>query len=139
MSNISNFFFENQKIAICFSGGIDSSYLLFEAIRHGIEVKPYFVRTSFCKYSDITNAVSICKSMNLDLSIIDIDIFSSDKVISNKVDRCYQCKMKMLDSIVFKAKLDGFFTVVDGTNASDLKNSRPGIRALREFGVLSPL
>ena len=71
--------------------------------------------------------------------MIDIDTLSFSEVAANTPDRCYLCKKNVFTPIKEISESDGRLRVIDATNASDDPSSRPGMRALRELGVVSPL
>ena len=68
-----------------------------------------------------------------------VDELENPKVIANGIDRCYHCKKELFSKALEFAKQNGYAVVLDGTNADDHKSYRPGIRAIRELGVISPL
>ena len=68
-----------------------------------------------------------------------MDILCRKEVTANPADRCYYCKRALFETLVSAARKDGFSLVLDGTNASDDLSDRPGVRALRELEVRSPL
>ena len=125
--------------ALGFSGGTDSSYLLREAVECGADVRPYFVDTCFNHSGDLERAVSFCRNLDVQLEVVPLDIMSEPCVQSNGPDRCYWCKMAIFSHVRERAHASGRRAVVDGTNASDLESERPGMRAIRELGVRSPL
>ena len=127
------------RLAVAFSGGCDSSYLLYSAVASGIVVKAYTVRSAFQTGSEIGRAAEFARSIGADLEIIDIDVLGDPAVRSNPVDRCYHCKRAVFDSITECARRDGFDVIADGTNATDDPDGRPGMRALKELGIVSPL
>lgn len=135
---LDRFFSENKKQAIAFSGGVDSSFLLYEAVKHHSEFKAYYVKTQFQPATEMRSAIDFAKGLGVELDIIELDILSSE-IVSNPEDRCYLCKKRIFDTILNKATKDGISVVVDGTNASDMNVVRPGIRALKELGIRSPL
>ena len=73
------------------------------------------------------------------MEVLPIDVLCHEKVTANPPDRCYHCKQQIFGKILEKAKADGFSLVLDGTNASDDAADRPGMRALAELKVRSPL
>ena len=73
------------------------------------------------------------------MTVLEVDILSNAAVTANPPDRCYHCKRTIFSSILAKAKDDGYSLVIDGSNASDDAGDRPGMRALRELEVRSPL
>lgn len=133
------FFENNPKIALAFSGGVDSSYLLYAAIQHGAQVRAYYVKAAFQPQFELDDAVRLADELNADLKILSLDILAEPEIITNPENRCYYCKRKMFSAIWQAAKADGFAVVMDGTNASDDAGDRPGMRALRELSIRSPL
>ncbi len=136
---IEEFFGSNGKLAIAFSGGVDSAYLLAEAVRCGADVRAYYVRSQFQPEFERDDARRLAKTIGADLTEIGADVLSDETVASNPADRCYHCKQLIMGTILRSAKADGYEMVCDGTNASDDVSDRPGFRALGELGVRSPL
>lgn len=137
--NIKRFFTENPRLAIGFSGGCDSSYLLYIAKKYGADVKPYFVKTAFQPEFELKDAERLAKDVGVDLAVLEADIFQNADIIRNGADRCYFCKKIIFGALVDAARKDGYSLVADGTNASDDAGDRPGMRALSELAVRSPL
>lgn len=136
---LSEFFGEHKKAAIAFSGGVDSSYLLYEAVAGGADVCAYYVNTPFQPAFELEDAKRVAAYVNARMKIIEADILSREEVVANPQDRCYYCKQRIFGTILKAASADGFSEVWDGTNASDDEADRPGMRALKELQVLSPL
>ena len=136
---IQDFFTEYPKVAVAFSGGVDSAYLLYAAKKYAKEVKAYYVCTAFQPEFEKNDAKRFAKEFEIDMTIIEKDILSSKEVVKNPPDRCYLCKKILFSAILETAKKDGFPVLLDGTNASDDSADRPGMKALCELQVLSPL
>ncbi len=133
------FFEKNEKVALGFSGGVDSSYLLYVGKKCSANIQPYFVKTSFQPEFELEDAKLLAESLDVDLKIIYLDVLSDEIIANNPEDRCYYCKNLILSNLIRAAKKDGYEVVIDGTNASDDIGDRPGIKALRELEVRSPL
>lgn len=133
------FFKENNKVAIGFSGGVDSSYLLYAGKKCGAQIQPYFVKTQFQPEFELEDAKNFAKFLDIDLKIIELNVLENEVITKNPEDRCYYCKNVIFSNLISEAKKDGFNLIVDGTNASDDIDDRPGIKALREMKVRSPL
>ena len=73
------------------------------------------------------------------MKVLPVDVLASETVTANPPDRCYHCKQMIFRTILAAAEADGFTVLLDGTNASDDAGDRPGMRALRELSVRSPL
>ena len=127
------------NIAVALSGGVDSSYLAYAAKQSGIPCKAYTVKSQFVPQFELNDAKKIAEFIDIPLEIIDIDVLAHDDVTSNPDNRCYYCKHHVFTTISEYAKCDGFTVVCDGTNASDDIDDRPGMRAIAELSVKSPL
>ena len=136
---LQDFFCENPRAAIAFSGGVDSAYLLSEAIRCGAQVKAYYVKTAFQPRFELEDACRLVEELGGDMEILPVDILCHSIIAANPADRCYHCKKVIFETILQAARRDGFTLLLDGTNASDDASDRPGMRALRELSVCSPL
>lgn len=132
---LSAFFEQHPKVALAFSGGTDSAFLLHVARKLGVDVKPYFIQTPFQPQFELEDA----RKLAPDVTIVPLDILENENVASNPENRCYHCKLEMLLQLKEQAKADGYEVLLDGTNASDQWEDRPGMKALEEVGVLSPL
>ena len=129
------FFKEHPKAAIAFSGGVDSAYLLHASKAAGCHVTPYFVKTPFQPEFELEDA----KKLAPNLKILEFDLLDLQNIANNCEKRCYFCKKTLLKRLKEAANADGFTEIWDGTNASDAFDDRPGMKALEELGVLSPL
>lgn len=136
---LKDFFRENPRAALAFSGGVDSAYLLYAAIRYGAKVKAYYVRSAFQPQFEMEDAKRLAEELGAELRVLDVDILADRQVASNPANRCYYCKKNLFTAIAEAAAEDGFELLLDGTNASDEEGDRPGMRALRELAVRSPL
>ncbi|BBF43763.1 ATP-utilizing enzyme of the PP-loop superfamily [Lachnospiraceae bacterium KM106-2] len=136
---LKDFFSDNPKIAIAFSGGVDSSYLLYVAKKYATEVRAYYIKTPFQPKFELDDAILLASQLNVTIKIINLNILLEERITSNPKNRCYYCKKLMFTEIITAAKKDGFSILLDGTNASDDVKDRPGMAALHELAVLSPL
>ena len=136
---LNEFFDERKKIALAFSGGADSAYLLFAAVACGADVQPYYVKSQFQPEFEHEDARKLAKHLGVTLREINVDILQFDEVTVNHANRCYYCKKRIMGAIRAAAKADGYDTIIDGTNASDDGGDRPGMKVLAEENILSPL
>ncbi len=137
--NLSQFWKENPKAAIAFSGGVDSAYLLYSATQSGAKVKAYYAKTAFQPAFELEDAKKLANQLGAEMEILSIDVLSVPHVAENPKNRCYYCKTAIFSAISADAKADGFDLLLDGTNASDEASDRPGMQALKELSVRSPL
>ena len=133
------FFGDHPRIALAFSGGCDSAYLLYAARACGAQVCAYYVHSCFQPRFELEDARRLADELNAEMRVLEADVLSDAQVRRNPPERCYHCKRRIFDAIAQAAQADGFEYIMDGTNASDDASDRPGMRALRERGVLSPL
>ena len=136
---IPEFFQQNPAAAVAFSGGVDSAWLLHEAVRWAQRTAAYFVRTPFQPEFELEDARETVRRLGARLTVVELDVLADPAVAANPADRCYHCKRALFTRLLEAAGADGFPLVVDGSNASDDAGDRPGMRALRELGVRSPL
>lgn len=136
---LSTFFTQNPHVALAFSGGTDSSYLLYAAKQNHCDIKAFFVKTAFQPQFEMDDATRLAKELDADLTILDHDIFRHEEVVKNPKDRCYYCKTAIFHLLKQEAEKAGYQVLIDGTNASDDAGDRPGMKALQEMGVRSPL
>ena len=137
--SLSKFFQTHRRVAIAFSGGCDSSYLLYAARMCDVEFRAYTVETAFRSPVERKESKEVCDLLGVYPTIIDADPLRYPEITANGEDRCYLCKKLIFNSIQRRARLDGFQDVCDATNDTDDPTERPGMRALTELGVLSPL
>lgn len=137
--NLQTFFSENNNLALGFSGGVDSSYLLYAGMKYGAKIKAYYVKTAFQPEFELNDAQRMAKLLHADFTVIETDVLSIPHVAENPANRCYYCKTAIFSLVTEQAKKDGYPLVIDGTNASDDVDDRPGMKALHELSVRSPL
>lgn len=136
---LQEFFTEYPKAALGFSGGVDSSYLLWAAVNAGADIAPYYIQTAFQPAFELEDAKRLCEQIGVKLNVIQLDALADPRVAANPANRCYYCKVGLFGALRARAKADGYDLLLDGTNASDDAGDRPGMKALREMEVRSPL
>lgn len=136
---LTQFFTQHPKAAIAFSGGVDSAYLLYAAIRAGADVTAYCACTEFQPRFELEDAMALASSLGARLVFLRLSALEDETIVSNPENRCYFCKRRIFSAILKRAESDGYDLLLDGTNASDDLSQRPGSRALAELSVRSPL
>lgn len=136
---LEEFFKTYPSVAVAFSGGADSSYLLYAAKKYAKDVTAYYVKTEFQPEFELEDAKRLACGLKADMRIINLSVFDAAEIIKNPPERCYYCKKKILGAAIEAAAKDGYAVLIDGTNASDDADDRPGMRALKELEVRSPL
>ncbi len=137
--DLNSFFSEYPKIAIAFSGGVDSAYLLYAAKSYAADIQAYYVKSDFQPQFELDDAVRLAAQLEIRMRILPISILEEATITANPQDRCYYCKKVIFATIMDAAEKDGYTVLADGTNASDEEGDRPGMKALRELKILSPL
>lgn len=136
---IQDFFRDHPRAALAFSGGVDSAYLLYAGREAGADLRPYYVKSQFQPQFEYEDAMRLCRELGAEPRVLHVDALCSEDVVRNGPDRCYHCKINIMSTILAAAAEDGYPVLLDGTNASDDAGDRPGMRALRELEILSPL
>ena len=129
------------QVAIGFSGGVDSAYLACVAVDAlgPDRVLAIIGRSASYPAAQWTTARRVADEFGVPVVEVDTDEIHDPRYAANPVDRCYFCKTELWTKLLPAARALGFDVVVDGTNADDRGDYRPGARAGREHGVASPL
>ena len=133
------FFRKHPRLALAFSGGTDSAYLLYAAIACGCDVRAYYVQSPFQPQFERADARRLAEELKADMRVIELDVLECEDVRRNPENRCYYCKRALFTALAEQARADGYEVIIDGTNASDDAGDRPGMRALSELRVLRTL
>ena len=136
---LNEFFSLVPKAAVAFSGGTDSAFLLWAAKECGCEVRAYYGKTAFQPQFELEDARRLASELEVPMTVVEADILSVPEAAANGPQRCYHCKAALFSRLRQAAREDGYTVLLDGTNASDDAGDRPGMRALRELEVRSPL
>lgn len=133
------FFDAHPKLALAFSGGVDSAYLLYAAVECGCDVHAFYAQSVFQPAFEREDARRLAEQLGAKMTIVPLDVLAVEAVRQNPENRCYHCKRAIFGALLEAAAEAGCNTIMDGTNASDDVGDRPGMRALAELKVLSPL
>ncbi len=135
--------YASEDVAVAFSGGVDSSLLLkivCEAAREtGKKVYGVFLRTMLHPQGELEEAMQVAQETGAIFHVIEVDELEEADIADNPADRCYRCKRYLFQVMKEEMKLLQVYRILEGTNEDDLHVYRPGIRAVRELGMISPL
>lgn len=126
-------------LCIAFSGGVDSALILKIACDLKLRVCAVTFHTLLHPAADLQLVRRLAMEMGARLRVVELDEFSQPAVAQNSPQRCYYCKRFLFESLLETARQEGLECCMDGTNADDLSEYRPGLRALGELGIQSPL
>ena len=131
---------EYGSVAVAFSGGVDSAFLL--KVAHdvlGERCVAVTVRSCVFPNREFLEAIAFCEKEGVRQLVVDGDVFRIDGFAANPADRCYLCKRSILGLMVNAASAEGMSVLCEGSNVDDTGDYRPGLKAVSELGVQSPL
>ena len=139
-SLISWFQNKNQKVIVALSGGVDSAVVALAA-KKALDKKAVAVTADYNTLSgdELKSARKIAKEIDIDHRIVRYSELDNEEFVKNDSLRCYHCRTELASYLLREAKKMNVALIVDGTNIDDLKDYRPGIKAMRENDVKSPL
>jgi uncharacterized protein len=130
--------FKGKRVLVAFSGGVDSSVLAHISQECALETVLLTVDSITFPRTELQAAMDAAEELGIKMKVIEVDELANQDLVRNPVDRCYHCKKELASVWLNTAEQLGMDIVVDGTNASDMNDHRPGAIALEEAGVISP-
>jgi uncharacterized protein len=128
-----------KDAAVAFSGGVDSSFLCHAAAAAlGRKALAVTILSPMLPESERNSAAETARLIGIDHIFVEENAID-EEVAANSRERCYFCKKLEFAAVIEAAERRGIHTVLDGSNLDDLGDYRPGLKALKELGVLSPL
>jgi pyridinium-3,5-biscarboxylic acid mononucleotide sulfurtransferase len=139
LSKLTDLLKQTGRVVIAFSGGVDSSFLAAIAFKVlGENSLALTVDTIFMPRNEIDDAKELAVQIGITHEVLELNT-PDDSVLANTPQRCYLCKKTIFESLVNHASSKGFSTLMDGSNIDDLSDYRPGMKALEEMNIRSPL
>ena len=127
-----------KKVILAFSGGVDSTFLLKAAKEAlGDNVKVVTIQSPYIPKWEIAEAKQLVAALGVEFELLEVPII--EEIRNNPENRCYLCKTAVFSQIKAIAKKEGYPYVIDGTNFDDIGDYRPGLKALSELNIKSPL
>lgn len=138
--NLKKYIKSLKSAAVAFSSGVDSTFLL--KVAHdvlGNNVLALTMKSSLCPAKEYVKAVEFCRDRGIEHVTVEMDETCIKGFVKNPENRCYLCKREIFKSFLNRASLRGLACVIEGSNLDDTKDYRPGLRALEELNIISPL
>ena len=140
LNNLVDWFTDKNKVMIALSGGVDSAvvaYAAFQALGNSAIAVTADYKT--LSEDELFSAKQVCSEIGIEQIFLDYSELENEEFVKNDSNRCFHCRMELGEHLIELAKKHDVKIIVDGTNMDDLGDYRPGIQALRENGIRSPL
>ncbi len=140
LEKLINWFNDKNSVLVAFSGGVDSSLVTYVAYKAlGDKSLAVTADSLTLPPGELEDAIRIARFIGIKHRVVKVDELSDGEFVKNPPDRCYYCKRSLLKVLSKIAEEECLKVIVDGSNADDYRDFRPGLKALKEFGVRSPL
>lgn len=140
LQKLQEWFASKNGVLVAFSGGVDSALLLKVAKDVlGSKVLAVTANSPLNTPEEKEGAVQLAKTLGVEHLVVDLNDLENPLVRSNPEDRCYHCKKARFEKIIELAQLKELQAIVEGSNLDDLNDYRPGLKAVKELGICSPL
>lgn len=140
LDNLLDWFGTKKKVMIALSGGVDSALVAYAAFQKlGASAIAVTADYKTLSKEELETAKQICLEIGIHQILLDYDELQNEEFVKNSSDRCFHCRLELGDHLVNLAKQHGVELIVDGTNLDDLGEYRPGIKALKNNDIRSPL
>jgi len=129
-----------ESVAVAFSSGVDSTFLLFAA-KEALGDRVIAVTASSCSFParELNEAREYCEAQGIRHVVVESEELEIEGFAQNPINRCYLCKHELFEKIRMIADQEGFREIVEGSNLDDNGDYRPGLMAVTEMGIKSPL
>jgi len=140
LEELVNWFYGKEKVLVALSGGVDSALVAYAA-QKALGKQAIAVTADYKTLSqeELESAKIVCQEIGIRHIIIEYNELDNPDFVKNDQNRCFHCRAELSEHLLRQAKVEKISIIVDGTNLDDLTEYRPGIIALKENGVQSPL
>ncbi len=139
-NNLVDFIKVRESALVAFSGGVDSSLLTYACMRAGIKLLAVNFHSYLYDKQELLDAISFLKNYNISYNIFPIDPLNDiEEINTNPQNRCYLCKKYLFRDLDELKSITDLKYIYEGSNKDDMKSHRPGMVALKEYNVISPL
>ena len=140
LEHLENWFNDKNKVMIALSGGVDSALVAFAAFKKlGNSAIAVTADYKTLSKEELDTAKQICSEIGIEQILLDYSELENEDFVKNDSSRCFYCRMELGGRLIELAKKHDVDVIVDGTNIDDLGDYRPGIEALKQNGIRSPL
>jgi len=138
--SLKNLLSEYKSVLVAYSGGVDSTFLL-KVAKDVLKDNTYAVLavSDLIPEKEVEEAIETAKQIGVEPIIIERDIYSNNLFMKNDNLRCYWCKKSLILKLKEIAKQNNIDCIIEGSNFDDISDYRPGMQALKEEGINSPL
>jgi len=140
LNDLINWFENKDKVMIALSGGVDSALVAYAAFKKlGSSAIAVTADYKTLSKEELETSKQICSEIGISQIFLDYNELENEEFTKNDSNRCFHCRMELGDHLIKLAKELNIEVIVDGTNVDDLGDYRPGIKALKQNGIRSPL
>jgi uncharacterized protein len=140
LDELENWFESKNKVMVALSGGVDSALVAYAAFQKlGNSAIAVTADYKTLSEEELDSAKQICKEIGIKQLFLDYSELENEEFTKNDSNRCFHCRLELGDHLIALAKEHNVRVIVDGTNLDDLGDYRPGIKALKQNGIRSPL
>ncbi|MFQ5496387.1 MAG: ATP-dependent sacrificial sulfur transferase LarE [Nitrosopumilus sp.] len=140
LDNLVSWFDDKNKVMIALSGGVDSALVAYAAFQKlGNSAIAVTADYKTLSHEELQTAKHVCSEIGIQQLLLDYDELENEEFVKNDSKRCFHCRAELGDHLIALAKEHDIDLIVDGTNIDDLGDYRPGIEALKQCGIRSPL
>ena len=132
--------FDCDRAMVALSGGVDSALVAYAAFQKlGNSAIAVTANYKTLSKEELDSAKQVCSEIGIKQMYLDYDELENESFVKNDSNRCFHCRIELGSHLADLAEKHNISVIVDGTNIDDLGEYRPGIKALRQYGISSPL